>query len=766
MRVYLDGAKVGETAISGTVFNGETTVTLSSYDEPLDGLLDEVCVYSRALSALEIRAIYDAGAAGKTKPSAAGFMTPMTDSLPSDARTKLLPLTPYVPTPVQAAWTSDINGDGYIDLVLGKPTAILVYLLTPADVSSVTVNFDGKTITKSANGVNADNILSLYPFTPSTAGQSSITGSYTLNGVVTQLTPKTVNVKKTTGPSIAYVGLSLTGSTKFYGTEDPKNFKYMAGNSTAFINATYPVASLVSNTAYQSIPGVKYISKDRLLAMKYDCINASRVAQLKVSGSAIGVAIGPKVSGYKDYFTYHGKAGAVGISFGPAIKGVVVLDGYYTGAAHETGHIYGLYYPGSEEYAICAPNGFTASGVWVSKGSWTNGYDFMGTGPNRSLDSNWVNTDTYTKLFQKMKDPSTDPQIMLVDGIIYKDGTVEFPLKWVRLPEGIPDTFTSGNYYIRFTGSTPSIVLETPFDASFYAYIEPGEEAMSHIEEFGRIETNSAPFSFATEYPDWTTKIELMDKTDPNHPVKIADVNVPPTLGPISGPTTPVAINSQVTLSASFTDSDGPNEHKATWDWGDNTKSDMIINGVSGSFSCSHKYASPGVYTVMLSLSDGKATTLAYYKFVVVYVRSGGFVTGGGWFNSQPGAYTSQSTLTGKATFGFVAEYKKGASAPSGSTEFVFRVAGLKFLSSSFDWLLVDGSNAKYMGTGTINGKGSYGFMLTATDAGLKSGSDTIRIKIWDKNSNDAVIYDNKLGTPDGSYDGTAIGGGNIDIKK
>jgi len=41
---------------------------------------------------------------------------------------------------------------------------------------------------------------------------------------------------------------------------------------------------------------------------------------------------------------------------------------------------------------------------------------------------------------------------------------------------------------------------------------------------------------------------------------------------------------------------------------------------------------------------------------------------------------------------------------------------------------------------------------------------DLFRIKIWDKDNGDAVVYDNKMGEPDDSYGGTAIGGGNIVI--
>ena len=102
---------------------------------------------------------------------------------------------------------------------------------------------------------------------------------------------------------------------------------------------------------------------------------------------------------------------------------------------------------------------------------------------------------------------------------------------------------------------------------------------------------------------------------------------------------------------------------------------------------------------------------------------------GGGWIDSPEGAYRLDPTLTGKATFGFVSKYKKGAHTPTGNTEFHFKAGDLKFHSSSYDWLVVNqnGENAQYKGSGTINGAGNYKFMLWASD----KESDTFRIKIW-----------------------------------
>jgi hypothetical protein len=153
--------------------------------------------------------------------------------------------------------------------------------------------------------------------------------------------------------------------------------------------------------------------------------------------------------------------------------------------------------------------------------------------------------------------------------------------------------------------------------------------------------------------------------------------------------------------------------------------------------------------------------------YLPVYDPSGGFATGGGWIDSAAGAYTPDPTLTGKASFGFVSKYKKGASTPTGETQFQFKVADLSFHSTSYDWLVVAGARAQYKGSGTINGEGDYGFMLTAVDADLNGGggADKFRIKIWDKTT-DAVIYDNMLDSEDDADLTTVLGGGSIKIHK
>ena len=220
-----------------------------------------------------------------------------------------------------------------------------------------------------------------------------------------------------------------------------------------------------------------------------------------------------------------------------------------------------------------------------------------------------------------------------------------------------------------------------------------------------------------------------------------------------------------------ISDADSRDTHTAIWTWADGSSSKGTVteeNGV-GVVTGGHIYSIVGVYEqIILTVTDSDGGSVEYVvpHYIVVYDSSAGFVTGGGWLNSPEGAYAPNSELMGKATFGFVSRYKKGATVPTGNTAFEFKVADLKFHSIAYQWLVVAGFKAQYKGTGMINGEGEYGFMLTAIDGDLKGDNiDTFRLKIWNK-ATDSIIYDNMLGSVDGVDPTTAIGGGSIIIHK
>jgi predicted extracellular nuclease len=235
-------------------------------------------------------------------------------------------------------------------------------------------------------------------------------------------------------------------------------------------------------------------------------------------------------------------------------------------------------------------------------------------------------------------------------------------------------------------------------------------------------------------------------------------VNYAPELGDITVAPNLAAVGANVNASVPFTDPDKLDTHTAVWDWGDgNTSAGTVTesNG-AGTITGDHAYSTPGVYTVTVTVDDGYGNTdQAIFEFVIVYDPNSGFVTGGGWIDSPAGAYTADPSLTGKATFGFVAKYQKGATVPVGNTEFQFKTGDLNFQSVSYEWLVVAGSKAQFKGEGTINGAGSYKFMLTATD----SNPDKFRIRIWYEEAGvEYVVYDNDSDQ--------ALGGGSIVIHK
>ncbi|MHA1218622.1 MAG: PKD domain-containing protein, partial [Candidatus Heimdallarchaeaceae archaeon] len=250
--------------------------------------------------------------------------------------------------------------------------------------------------------------------------------------------------------------------------------------------------------------------------------------------------------------------------------------------------------------------------------------------------------------------------------------------------------------------------------------------------------------------------------------------NIPLTMESITGPLGPIKIGDPVQVTGTFTNPDSFGAHVATFDWGDGEISQVNIDPGVRTVTNSHAYTLTGVYAITLTISnnEGESDSIVF-EYAVIYDPDGGFVTGGGWIESPPGAYTADPDLYGRANFGFVAKYKKGTTIPTGNTVFQFHAGDLNFQAESYDWLVIAGARGKFKGIGTINGEGMYKFMLTAVDGALtgEDGVDKFRIKIWvedEETGEELIIYDNMLVAEDDSeLDWTTeIGGGSIVIHK
>jgi hypothetical protein len=226
-------------------------------------------------------------------------------------------------------------------------------------------------------------------------------------------------------------------------------------------------------------------------------------------------------------------------------------------------------------------------------------------------------------------------------------------------------------------------------------------------------------------------------------------------------PTNPVIIHTAVTLTVKYSSS-LPVDFIVTWD---KESVETFSKNMEGSVTSTHTYQNPGIYDVIVEATDVCGNVVTSIYTVVVCNPSETFVTGGGWFNSSlsavkwmPGKsifnfiYKNKNRykndpdnhqLMVKAHFSFVVRYQNNQSAPSGNVHFYLQKGDLNLTGISFDWLVItDNGQAWFQGSGTINGSGNYGYLIVVVDGG-KHGSDRFRIKIWDKDDNDTVIYDN-----------------------
>jgi hypothetical protein len=250
--------------------------------------------------------------------------------------------------------------------------------------------------------------------------------------------------------------------------------------------------------------------------------------------------------------------------------------------------------------------------------------------------------------------------------------------------------------------------------------------------------------------------------------------NTKPVINEIKVPTDPVSTPKTITVTATVTDVGNSDPLTAVWKWDDPTlpvqtqtiNTDPNTGKVT--FSITHELKSPDVFKVNLTVTDYEG--LSDYKeaptFIIGYDPNAGYVIGAGTIISPKGAYLPQPTWTGTGYFGFVSKYKKGISRPQGVTEFYYDAGNMNFFSDNYDVLVVAGNKAWYKGSGRINGKGDYGFLLTATDGALApKGSDKFRIRIWNKTPFQRV-YDTMMDLPDDADPTTPLQWGFIVIQK
>jgi hypothetical protein len=281
-----------------------------------------------------------------------------------------------------------------------------------------------------------------------------------------------------------------------------------------------------------------------------------------------------------------------------------------------------------------------------------------------------------------------------------------------------------------------------------------------------------------------TTTIRALatDNAGNTGPVSLTTVTIvpPDTAPPLTtnaGATpNPAAVNMSVNLTAVVSDVTTGGSNIASAEYSLDNAALIAMAALDGAFDSPTElvkvnigtFTTAGVHSLCVRGTDAAGNVGSpQCVLLAVYDPSAGFVTGGGWIDSPAGACQISAFCqgaVGRANFGFVAKYQKGATVPTGQTEFQFQAGNLNFHAESYQWLVVGGAKAQYKGSGTINGEAGYSFMLSAIDGALPGGggADKFRIKITDGAGN--LVYDNQLGAADSADPATVIAGGNIVI--
>jgi hypothetical protein len=235
--------------------------------------------------------------------------------------------------------------------------------------------------------------------------------------------------------------------------------------------------------------------------------------------------------------------------------------------------------------------------------------------------------------------------------------------------------------------------------------------------------------------------------------------------GPNSGK--PFKIGSTVTMNGEFWDVPG-NKHTAKWMLDDATAVTATVTEPAGTrkglVAGSYKFNTAGVYKVKMSITDQNgmnsyATTNGdQEQIIVIYDPEGGHTFGGGWYASPAGALKSDPSATGKATFGFAANYFKKSTNPKGETQFVFKVGDFEYNAVNFEYLALNNNTAQIKGNGRITGlQSGISFIMTVLDGAATGKEDKIRMKIYNKNTGE-VYYDNQPGASDADLPTMAVG--------
>jgi hypothetical protein len=154
-----------------------------------------------------------------------------------------------------------------------------------------------------------------------------------------------------------------------------------------------------------------------------------------------------------------------------------------------------------------------------------------GTLPREALNR-WVSNKDYSDLFNQTKKGGTkDPNILLINGFISKNDTIELG-DWYYLENREIANNSQGNYSVELLDKNGQIIEKAQFDINFFMLVDP----------LGEVDIDPTPFIFPVAYPENTLKVKIkhndkiVAEINPNAKLLHDAINLTPDKGFIDNP--------------------------------------------------------------------------------------------------------------------------------------------------------------------------------------------------------------------------------------
>lgn len=243
-----------------------------------------------------------------------------------------------------------------------------------------------------------------------------------------------------------------------------------------------------------------------------------------------------------------------------------------------------------------------------------------------------------------------------------------------------------------------------------------------------------------------------------------------PVLGPVTGLPFAVDVGQDVDLTLGFVDNDPGQTHTAAVDWTDGCASPAPVvteTGGVGSVGLRHRFCVAGAHNLTVRVTDSGGRSTETQKQVFVEAPGLATLAGSGTLAWTPPAVDAPGR---PLRFTLWAPLDPAAAA----RPFIGFDGPFRFRADRIGAAVRNGHAAHLEGTGTLNGRAGYRFLIDASDGGgTQPGSgDRLRIRVAhsDSGGKDIVDYDNgtpapAASTPAGSADRMRLATGDVSLR-